>query len=65
MRIAYQGIPGSNSEAASAVFAANQGFISPEYIPAIHSQGVTELLNCGAADYGVMATQNLVAGQVE
>ncbi len=65
MRIAYQGIPGSNSEAASIIFAANQGFISPEYIPAIHSMGVIELLNCGAADYGVMATQNLVAGQVE
>ncbi len=65
MRIAYQGIPGSNSEAASIIFAANQGFISPEYIPAIHSMGVIELLNCGAADYGVMATHNLVAGQVE
>ena len=65
MRIAYQGIPGSNSEAASVIFASNQGFISPEYIPAIHSMGVVELLSCGAADYGVMATQNLVAGQVE
>ncbi|MBR6208089.1 MAG: prephenate dehydrogenase/arogenate dehydrogenase family protein [Oscillospiraceae bacterium] len=64
MRIAYQGIPGSNSEAASAIFASNQGFISPEYIPAIHSMGVVELLSCGAADYGVMATQNLVAGPV-
>ena len=65
MRIAYQGIPGSNSEAASVIFAANQGFVSPEYIPAIHSMGVMELLSCGAADYGVMATQNLVAGPVE
>ena len=64
MRIAYQGIPGSNSDAASRLFAKNQGFISPEYLPAIHSQGVTEMLACGAADYGVMATQNLIAGPV-
>lgn len=64
MKIAYQGIPGSNSEAASAIFAKNQGFSSPEYIPATHSQGVVELLRSGRADYGVMATRNLMAGTV-
>ena len=64
MKIAYQGIPGSNSEAASALFAKNQGFIDPEYIPATHSKGVVELLARGAADYGVMATRNLIAGAV-
>ena len=64
MRIAYQGIPGSNSEAASAVFANNQGFREPEYIPATHSRGVVEMLARGQADYGVMATRNLIAGTV-
>ncbi len=64
MRIAYQGIPGSNSEAVSALFAQNQGFRSPEYIPAVHSKGVVDLLISGDADYGVMATRNLIAGVV-
>ena len=64
MKIAYQGIPGSNSEAAGALFAKNQGFVNPEYIPAVHSRGVVELLASGAADYGVMATRNLIAGTV-
>lgn len=64
MRIAYQGIPGSNSEAASALFANNQGFTDPEYIPAVHSKGVVDMLIRGAADYGVMATRNLIAGTV-
>ena len=64
MKIAYQGIPGSNSEAASVVFAQNQGFIAPEYIPAVHSRGVIDMLRSGQADYGVMATRNLMAGTV-
>ena len=64
MKIAYQGIPGSNSEAVSAIFAQNQGFVAPEYIPAVHSQGVIDMLKNGQADYGVMATRNLMAGSV-
>ncbi len=64
VRIAYQGIPGSNSEAASAIFANNQGFAEAKYIPAVHSRGVVELLQRGEADYGVMATRNLIAGSV-
>ena len=64
VRIAYQGIPGSNSEAASAVFANNQGFAGVKYIPAVHSMGVIETLRKGEADYGVMATRNLIAGPV-
>ena len=62
MKIAYQGIPGSNSEAVSVLFAQNQGFIAPEYIPAVHSKGVIDMLRTGQADYGVMATRNLMAG---
>ena len=65
MRIAYQGIPGSNSEAVSVLFAQNQGFVAPSYLPAVHSQGVIDLLNAGEAEYGVMATRNLMAGEVE
>ncbi len=65
MKIAYQGIPGSNSEAASVIFAQNQGFASPEFIPAVHSRGVVEMLVSGRADYGVMATRNLMAGSVD
>ena len=64
MKIAYQGIPGSNSEAVSVIFAQNQGFVAPEYIPAVHSQGVIDMLRSGQADYGVMATRNLMAGTV-
>ena len=64
MKIAYQGIPGSNSEAVSVSFARNQGFTDVEYIPAVHSRGVTDLLRRGEADYGVMATRNLIAGSV-
>ncbi len=64
MKIAYQGIPGSNSEAVSLLFAQNQGFNNPELVPAVHSQGVIELLKTGQADYGVMATRNLMAGTV-
>ena len=64
MKIAYQGIPGSNSEAVSVIFAQNQGFIAPEYVPAVHSRGVIEMLRSGQADYGVMATRNLMAGTV-
>ena len=65
MRIAYQGIPGSNSEAVSVLFAQNQGFVAPSYVPAVHSQGVIDLLSSGEAEYGVMATRNLMAGTVE
>ena len=65
MKIAYQGIPGSNSEAASVLFAQNQGFVAPEYLPAVHSRGVVDMLVRGEADYGVMATRNLIAGVVE
>ncbi len=64
MRIAYQGIPGSNSEAASKVFVENRNLDAPVYLPAVHSAGVVELLSSGKADYGVLATQNLVAGEV-
>ena len=64
MRIAYQGIPGSNSEAIASVFALNLDIPNPKYLPAVHSAGVVEMLQRGEADYGVMATRNLIAGEV-
>ncbi len=64
MKIAYQGIPGSNSEAIAAVFAQNLAVPNPRYIPAVHSRGVVEMLRRGEADYGVMASRNLIAGDV-
>ena len=64
MRIAYQGIPGCNSEAIASVFALNLDIPSPKYLPAVHSAGVVEMLRKGEADYGVMATRNLIAGEV-
>ena len=64
MRIAYQGIPGSNSEAIASVFALNLDIPNPKYLPAVHSAGVIGRLQRGEADYGVMATRNLIAGEV-
>ena len=64
MRIAYQGIPGSNSEAIAAIFARNLDIPNPRYLPAVHSAGVVAMLHSGEADYGVMASRNLIAGEV-
>ena len=40
MKIAYQGIPGSSSEAVGVIYARGQGFTAPEHIPAVHPQTV-------------------------
>jgi len=64
MRIAYQGIPGCNSEAIAAVFARNLDIPNPRFLPAVHSAGVVAMLHSGEADYGVMASRNLIAGEV-
>ncbi len=65
VRIAYMGIPFSNSEEAATVFAARMGWADAEYIPAVTSQGVVDTLDAGGCDYGVMASGNIAAGPVE
>lgn len=64
MKIGYQGIEGSNSEASAKSMAARLGWTDVEYVPLVHSQGVVGALKAGEVDYGVMATLNHVAGVV-
>lgn len=64
MKIGYQGIEGSNSEASAKTMAARLGWAEVEYVPLVHSQGVVDALKSGAVDCGVMATLNHVAGVV-
>lgn len=64
MKIGYQGIQGSNSLAAARNMAERLGWTEVEYIPLVHSKGVVDALLTGTADYGVMATRNLIAGPV-
>ncbi|WP_300763946.1 prephenate dehydrogenase/arogenate dehydrogenase family protein [uncultured Oscillibacter sp.] len=65
MKIGYQGIEGSNSEASARSMAKRLGWTDVEYIPLVHSRGVVEALLSGAVDCGVMATLNHVAGVVQ
>lgn len=64
IRIGYQGIAGSNSEAASAGFAVTQGMKNVEYVPLVCSARVVDALLAGDIDYGVMASRNHIAGYV-
>ena len=65
IRIGYQGIEGSNSEAASAGFAVTQEMKNVEYVPLVSSQRVVDMLVAGDIDYGVMASRNHIAGYVQ
>lgn len=65
MKIGYQGIQGSNSEASAKNMAARLGWTDVEYVPLVHSRGVVDALRAGTVDYGVMATLNHVAGVVQ
>ena len=62
MKIGYQGIQGSNSEASARSMAKRLGWTGVEYVPLVHSRGVVNALLSGEVDYGVMATLNHVAG---
>lgn len=64
IKIGYQGIAGSNSEAASAGFAVTQGMKNVEYVPLVSSKNVVTSLMAGEIDYGVMASRNHIAGYV-
>jgi prephenate dehydratase len=61
--IGYQGIAGSNSEAAAKELAAAFG-ITAEYVPLVNSRNVVASLDSRDTDYGVVATRNIVAGPV-
>ncbi len=62
-KIGYMGIPLSNSENASGLFAEKFG-IEAEHIPLTNAEGVVGALLKGEADYGVVATRNIGAGSV-
>lgn len=65
MKIGYQGIEGSNSEASARSMANRLGWTGVEYVPLVHSRGVVDALLAGEVDCGVMATLNHVAGVVQ
>lgn len=62
-KIGYMGIPLSNSENASGLFAEKFN-MEAEHIPLTSAEGVVEALLKGEIDYGVLATRNIVAGAV-
>jgi len=64
MKIGYQGIEGSNSQASARNMAQRLGWTDVEYVPLVHSKGVVDALLAGEVDFGVMATLNHVAGVV-
>lgn len=62
--IAYQGIFGSNSHTAALEMAEKLGIPAFDTIEAITSAGVVAALQNGSAQYGVVATHNIIAGEV-
>lgn len=63
-RIGYQGIPGSNAEAASEQFVQRFAMEPATLVPLVTSKGVVQALHGGSVDYGVMAVRNKIAGDV-
>ncbi len=64
IRVAYMGIPGSNSEQAAKELAGAMGWNDAVLIPAEDSRRTVEALDDGSADYGVVASCNITAGPV-
>ena len=64
-QIGYQGIEGSNSEAAAKNMAEKLGWTETQFVPLTTSRGVMDALCAGQTDYGVLAIHNSVAGPVE
>lgn len=64
VKIGFQGVSGSNSEAAAIKMAESNGFTDVEYVPLISSKGVIDALERGQIDYGVVATKNSIGGEV-
>ncbi len=65
VKIAYQGIEGSNSEEAAQLLALALKLENVEYVPLINSKNVVSALKAKEVDYGVMATKNTLSGRVE
>lgn len=64
IRVAYMGIPGSNSEQAATELAGAMGWDVFALIPEEDSRNTIDALDSGAADYGVVASRNVTAGPV-
>lgn len=64
MRIGYQGVEGSNAEAAAKKLAERLSFKDAEFIPLISSKNVITALKQHRIDYGVVATKNTLGGTV-
>jgi len=64
IKIAYQGVEGSNSQEAAISLASSYGIQEYELIPMISSIGVVEALKTRKAHYGVMASYNHIVGWV-
>ena len=65
VRVAYMGIPGSNSEQAATELAGAMGWDVFVLIPKEDSRNTVAALDSGEADYGVVASRNVTAGPVE
>lgn len=63
-RIGYQGIQGSNSEAASKQFVHRFVLEPATLVPLVTSKDVVHALREGSIDYGVIAVYNKIAGDV-
>ena len=64
LRIGYQGAVGSNSEKASMNFIEKLAWKDVDLIPCFDSKGVVEAVLNKAVDYGVVALNNVIAGDV-
>ncbi len=69
IRIAYQGMLGSNSDNACQEMSKkikfnNSNSVNLEFIEGVTSQGVVDMLINNKADFGVVATKNVLAGDV-
>lgn len=65
IRIGYMGIPGSNSEEAAREFRERNRLDGAELVPLMDSRGVVDAMERGECEYGVVASENIVAGPVE
>ncbi len=65
VRVAYMGVPGSNSEAAATELAGAMGWDVYVLIPEEDSARTVAALDAGEADYGVVASRNVTAGPVQ